>query len=135
MEAFLAARNEVMLYPDALEALERLSAKYPLAAVSNGNADLERIGLHGYFTAIVNARKVGFAKPDPRIFAAACVALETEPDRVLHVGDDPELDVRGAARFGARSAWINRERRSWPGDSVDTHEFHDLIALCEWLDV
>lgn len=135
MEVFLAARNEVTLYPEALEALGRLASKYPVAALSNGNADLDRIGLGGYFTAVVSARKVGFAKPDARIFAAACAALGAEPGRILHVGDDPDLDVRGAANFGAHSAWINRARKSWQGEAVGTHEFHDLIALCEWLDV
>src|SRR5690606_8413232 len=44
-EAFFAARCEVEHYPDSLGALDRLAARVPLAALSNGNADLQRIGL------------------------------------------------------------------------------------------
>ena len=43
-EAFYAARNEVELYADALPALQRLAARLPLISLSNGNADLRRIG-------------------------------------------------------------------------------------------
>mgnify|MGYP001134006108 CR=1 FL=1 len=40
--AFYNARNNVDFYPDALHALERLAARWPLAALTNGNADLMR---------------------------------------------------------------------------------------------
>ena len=43
-EAFFAERNRVECYPDAIDALERISARVPVAALSNGNADLARIG-------------------------------------------------------------------------------------------
>jgi putative hydrolase of the HAD superfamily len=44
-DAFFAARCEVEHYADSLAALDRLAARLPLAALTNGNADLERIGL------------------------------------------------------------------------------------------
>ncbi|MCC6534041.1 MAG: HAD-IA family hydrolase [Burkholderiales bacterium] len=136
LEHFLAARNQIELYPDAQEALARLAARFPLAVVSNGNADVERIGIHGFFAAIVNARGVGFPKPDERIFHAACARLDVSPAAVLHVGDDPDLDVRGAIGAGARAAWINRHGRAWSGEAVaGAHEFPDLLALCRWLGV
>ncbi len=134
-EVFIAARNQVELYPDAADALCRLSARYKLAVVSNGNADVGRIGIHGHFVAVVNARSAGCAKPDRRIFHAACEALEARPDEVLHVGDDPDLDVRGAVGAGVRAAWINRHARPWSGEPVDMMEFRDLHALCAWLGV
>ena len=40
-EAFFAARNQVQFYPDALAALARIAARVPVAALSNGNADLQ----------------------------------------------------------------------------------------------
>jgi putative hydrolase of the HAD superfamily len=135
MDVFLAARNEIELYPDAREALERLAGRYRLAVISNGNADVRRIGIHEYFAAVVNARSVGYAKPDKRIFDAACAGVALPPEAVLHVGDDPDLDVRGAVAAGARSAWINRHGLPWIGESVDMLEFPDLIGLCEWLGV
>ncbi len=133
MDVFLAARNEVELYPDAQAALERLAGRYRLAVISNGNADVARIGIGQYFDAVINARGVGHAKPDPRIFAAACTELDVAAASVLHVGDDPDLDVRAAVAAGARSAWLNRHALPWIGERVDMVEFADLTELCEWL--
>lgn len=135
MDVFLAARNEIELYPDAQAALDRLAGRYRLAVISNGNADVARIGIAEYFDAVINARGAGYAKPDPRIFQAACAALAIPAPSMLHVGDDPDLDVRGALAAGARSAWLNRHGLPWIGDDVEMVEISDLLGLCEWLGV
>jgi FMN hydrolase / 5-amino-6-(5-phospho-D-ribitylamino)uracil phosphatase len=135
MEVFLGARNQVEFFPDVLEALDRLCRRYRVVSLSNGNADLERIGIHRFFAGIMNARIAGFPKPDARIFHAACARIAVPPESVLHVGDDPDLDVRGALGAGVRSAWINRRGNPWPGEAADTVEFRDLLALCDWLGV
>ena len=44
-EVFYEARNSVELYDDALPALQYLAAKYPIVAISNGTADIQRVGL------------------------------------------------------------------------------------------
>jgi phosphoglycolate phosphatase-like HAD superfamily hydrolase len=49
-EAFFAERNRVECYPDAIPALERIAARLPIAALTNGNADLQRIGLRDHFS-------------------------------------------------------------------------------------
>ena len=46
-EVFFAARQQVTLFDDALPALAALSARYPVVALSNGNADVQRIGIGG----------------------------------------------------------------------------------------
>jgi len=51
---------------------------------------------------------LGAAKPDPRIFHAACDALGVEPGATLHIGDDLELDVLAARRAGLHAAWLLR---------------------------
>lgn len=139
-EAFFAERNRVECYPDAIDALERISARVPVAALSNGNADLARIGLDHLFTAQLSACTFGSAKPDPAIFLAACGLLQLPPAEVLHVGDHPDADVAGAARAGLRSCWINRagddgRRARWPHADIepDLH-FDSLAALADWLE-
>lgn len=132
---FLEARNRIELYPEAADALRRLSGRYKIAVVSNGNADVHKIGIGAHFAAVVNARSAGCAKPEARIFHVACDALGCRPHEVLHVGDDPEFDVRGASGAGARAAWINRHGRAWTGDHCERVEFADLAALCAWLGV
>ena len=139
-EAFFAARCEVEHYDDSLAALDRLAARVPLAALSNGNADLERIGLMHVFAFQLGAREHGAAKPAASIFHAACAQLQCEPAQVLHVGDDVEMDVVGAHQAGLRSCWINRadahgKRRRWPRDDLRPDlEVPSLAALADWLD-
>jgi putative hydrolase of the HAD superfamily len=134
-DAFYAARNRIEFYPDALAALARLTARVPVAALTNGNADLERIGIAMHFTAYVAARDAGHAKPDTPIFHATCARLRVAPHELLHVGDDPELDIAGAQRAGVRSCWINRHQAVWPEHLPPPElEFSTLTALADWLD-
>lgn len=134
-EAFYAARNQVEFYPDVMPALARLSARLPLAALTNGNADLGRIGIQGHFQVFVSARDQGHAKPDAPIFAATCAQLGLAPEHVLHIGDDPLLDAVGARRAGLRSCWINRRKERWPADLPRPDlEFTTLAGLADWLD-
>lgn len=134
-EAFFAARCEVEHYPDSEAALARLAARVPLAALTNGNADLNRIGLMPLFRFQLGAREHGRAKPDPSIFHAACERLQLEPAQVLHVGDDIEMDVIGGAQAGLRTCWINREDRAWPHSQLRPDlQFTTLAELADWLD-
>ncbi len=66
-------------YPDSVEALERMAARVPLAALSNGNAACARIGLMHLFEFQLGAREHGVAKPDASIFHAACARLACTP--------------------------------------------------------
>lgn len=134
-ETFYAARNQVECYPDSLDALERIAARVPVAALTNGNADLERIGLARHFVFQLGSREHGAAKPEASIFHAACARLGVTRDEVLHVGDHIEMDVLGAARAGLRSCWINREAQAWTHDTLRPDlEFPTLTALADWLD-
>ncbi|TDR48924.1 putative hydrolase of the HAD superfamily [Tahibacter aquaticus] len=133
--AFYTARNEVELYTDALPALQRLAARLPLISLSNGNADLGRIGLRHLFADCITAREFGQAKPAPEIFHEACRRLGLAPESVLHVGDDPLLDVCGARAAGMPSAWVNRHGAAWSQPLRADIEVRDLTELADWLDL
>lgn len=107
-EVFFEARQRVQPWDDAIEILDVWSRHYRIAAISNGNADVFRSDLGQYFHAAFGASTFGSAKPDPRIFHAACTELGVPPAQVLHVGDDLELDVLAARRAGLQSAWLCR---------------------------
>lgn len=132
---FFRERNRVDFYPDARDALQRIASRVPVAALTNGNADLAEIGIAPLFRFQLGAREFGSAKPDPGIFLEACARLEVAPHQVLHVGDHPEMDVAGAARAGLRSCWIDRGDHAWPEalPPADLH-FTTLTALADWLD-
>ena len=113
-EVFYAARNRVQLYDEVADSLERLSARYRLFAISNGNADLKRCGIAHWFEGHITAISAGAAKPDIRIFARLLHSARVEAGQVLHIGDDPHLDVIGATNAGMQAAWLNRDGKSWP---------------------
>jgi 2-haloalkanoic acid dehalogenase type II len=128
-EVFFTARNEVVFFEEVLAVLERLSRRYSLGALSNGNADVRRIGLDRFFAFAINAIDVGAAKPEPAMFKAACRYLKLSPERIVHVGDDPDHDVLGAARVGLRTVWVNRQGRGWPGGEQADAEIKTLEEL------
>lgn len=135
-EIYFAARNRVDLYAESNDALRRIARRLPLASLTNGNADLQRIGIHAHFVCHVCASDVGCGKPDRRIFLAAATKLGVAPRHILHVGDDPLRDVVGARDAGLRTAWINRHAAPWPdaaGPPAEL-EMHDLGAFADWLD-
>ncbi|AKU11126.1 HAD family hydrolase, subfamily IA [Azoarcus sp. CIB] len=132
-ELFFAERHNVTLFPDALPALEFLAARYPLVSLTNGNAELARIGLESFFVASVTAIKVGLSKPDPRIFHAAAQAVGVQAQEVLHVGDDALLDVLGARNSGMQAAWLNRTQVMWPHEERPDLELSSLGELCNAL--
>ncbi|HWT17064.1 MAG TPA: HAD family hydrolase [Patescibacteria group bacterium] len=131
---FYAARNDVSMYPDAAPCLAHVSARFRVASLSNGNADLERIGLAHHFEQRISARDVGVMKPDAAIFTHLCAALELAPAQIAHVGDDPDMDVLGAKQSGLFAIWLNRDGRDWPHATRPDLEVTDLHQLCAWLD-
>jgi len=139
-DAFFTTRCQVEHYDDSLGALQRLATRVPLAALTNGNACLRTIGLMHVFQFQLGAREHGAAKPAASIFHAACEQLGCAPSQVLHVGDDVEMDVRGAQQAGLRSCWINRPgpdgaARAWPHpDAPPDLQLPGLGALADWLD-
>ena len=114
-EVFFAARNELDLFADVRPGLQRIRTRYPLATLSNGNADLGRVGLAEFFVLSLNARQIGVGKPHPRCFERLAQELRLAPHDIIYVGDDPLLDVEAASAAGFSTAWMNRVGQPWPG--------------------
>jgi haloacid dehalogenase superfamily, subfamily IA, variant 3 with third motif having DD or ED/haloacid dehalogenase superfamily, subfamily IA, variant 1 with third motif having Dx(3-4)D or Dx(3-4)E len=133
-EVFFAERQRVELFDDVVPALERLAARFRLVALSNGNADLQAVGLARWFSGAVSARGFGVGKPDARIFREACRVADATPQQVLHVGDDLALDVEGALAAGLQAAWIVRPQiHPEPGvpPAGTHHVVKDLAELAD----
>lgn len=127
---FIEHRNRVELYADVLPALGRLAARFKLATLSNGNADLRRIGLQSLFAVSLSAGEIGVAKPDPRAFSSVADRLGIAPREMAYVGDDPLNDVQGARAAGWRTVWVNRRRQPWPaGHAPPDVSVSDLSEL------
>jgi len=114
MALFSAYRNDVELFPEVRPALSALGEKYRLIAVTNGNANLDTIGIRNLFDGVVSASSAGAAKPAREIFDVAAKAGGAANHETLHVGDHPEADVVGASEAGLKSVWVNRHGADWP---------------------
>jgi len=134
-EVFMSARNQLDPYPDVRPGLMRLRRQFQLATLSNGNADLRRIGMDDLFAVSLNARDVGAAKPDRRCFQRLLTELRLDATEVLYVGDDPLLDVAAACAAGLHTAWMNRSQLTWPA-SVQPADINvvDCLDLAARLD-
>lgn len=133
-EVFFAERQRVDLFDDALPALEHLSARFPVVALTNGNADVHRVGIGAHFVASIGMREFGVGKPDPRIFHAGASAAGVAAHEVLHIGDDAHLDAVGALNAGMQVAWVNRGGHAWEHAPLVPHiTVSELGALCRAL--
>ncbi len=131
---FYKKRSEVELFEDCLPALERLKSQYDLAALTNGNADLDIIGIKHLFAEIHFATLECPAKPEPDMFHRTCDAFGIAYDELLHVGDNPLTDIEGARNAGARTVWINRFEMAWPDEyAAADYVITDLNQLTDLL--
>lgn len=121
--------------------LDALRVRARLALCSNWSwspsalAILESSGLAPRLDALAISHDVGVRKPRPEIFEAALAALGVGAGEALHVGDNLEADVAGAAALGIRTVWITRcvedpeaARARTPGARPD-YVIRDLAEL------
>ena len=132
-QVFIAQRMRVDFYADARPALAWLSARFPVVALSNGNADVHQVGIGEFFKAGLSAQDFGVGKPDARIFHAAAELAGVAPHEVLHVGDDAALDVLGGLGAGMQTVWVNRDQREWTHEAQPHARVVDMAQLCDVL--
>jgi putative hydrolase of the HAD superfamily len=126
---FLAERHRVELYEEALEVLEALAGEYTLGALTNGNADIYKTDAAEYFDFAFLAEDIGASKPAPDMFHAALNRAGVPAGQIVHVGDNPEHDIRGAQAVGMRTVWMNGRAMEWPGGTRPDREITSLRDL------
>lgn len=129
---FLAARNDVELFPGALEMLRYLKQDYQIIALTNGNADLNTIGINHLFDAHFHAENVARPKPSDDMFIAAMKYAGVSAHECIHIGDHPEQDVSAAQQLGFQTIWANVLKDSWPELlPIADHEINHLDQLID----
>ena len=103
------------LAPGAADLVRRAVATGPVALVTNGPPDIQRLkleqtGLAGHFSAVVISGELGRGKPDPEVFLSALDVLGAEAQAAVMVGDNWERDVEGALSAGLGAVWISHGR-------------------------
>ncbi len=100
------------LFDGVPETLERLSQRYGLGVISNGDEAVQRgklrhCGLERHLRWTLISEEVGIRKPDPRIFRQALSLAGVAPHEAAFVGDRLDTDVGGAQAAGMRAVWFN----------------------------
>lgn len=126
---FLAARQQVALFPEVRPTLEQLAGRFALGVLTNGNADVQRIGIADYFRFAFSAEQLGVSKPDPRAFHAALAEAGVPAEAAVHVGDHPRDDIAGAQGAGLRAIWINPQGKAWEGERAPDAQVASLAEL------
>ncbi|UUY09665.1 HAD-IA family hydrolase [Pseudomonas sp. J452] len=128
-QVFLAARHRVELFPEVHPTLERLALRFSLGVITNGNADVRRLGLADYFQFALCAEELGVGKPDPHPFQTALQRAGVAAAQAVHIGDHPSDDIAGARAAGMRAIWFNPQGKAWEGDVLPDAQIASLAEL------
>jgi len=110
-------------WPDAVEGLTRLKARFPVVTLSNGNVALlmnmaRRAGLP--WDAILGAEVSGVYKPDPRAYLATAELLQMEPGALCLVAAH-HSDLAAARASGLLAAHVARPHEYGGTPAPDAH--------------
>lgn len=109
VEYFISIRSNVCVSPKVIELLLELRQHYKLVAVSNGNVDLQKIGLSDIFAYDLRpSYKLYRKKPYADLFNYLQSLYNINPQQILHVGDDPITDVQGSVLANCQCAFLER---------------------------
>lgn len=126
--ALEADQQAISLFPDTCPALAKAAALgLKIAVCSNlsmAYGEVVQSLLVDHVHAFVFSFDVGAVKPNQKIYAAVCDALNTPPHEVLFVGDTYEHDVMGPRDFGMQAVHLLRE----PGCSSPDREFVTTLS-------
>jgi len=119
-------RERLPLIDGAVEAVERMAARYPLGLASSSNRELidtvlEVSGLARYFRATVSSEEVAHGKPAPDVYLEAARRLGVAPERCAAV-EDSHGGIRSAKAAGMRVIAI--PNATYPPDA-------DALALAD----
>ena len=99
-------RDHLPLIDGAVDAVERLAARWPLGVASSSNRELidlvlELSGLERFFRATVSSEEVASGKPAPDVYLEAARRLGVDPTRAVAV-EDSHAGIRSAKAAGMR---------------------------------
>ena len=132
---FFIERNKVDFFPSVLDELEKLSQKYFLGCLTNGNANIKMIGIEEFFKFNISSKDVKANKPSENHFHEAQKLLDVNRDEILHIGDHPVNDMQGAIDYGFKALWFNPNKEVWNLEGLEKPpEFFSWIGVTEKID-
>jgi putative hydrolase of the HAD superfamily len=85
-----------------------------VGVVSNGCGNVDALcrdlGYAPSLSVVIDSRRAGVAKPDPRVFEMAAEALALPPIAIMMIGDSFERDIVPSKAVGMQTAWLHAGR-------------------------
>ncbi|NVD08183.1 5-amino-6-(5-phospho-D-ribitylamino)uracil phosphatase YigB [Vibrio sp. JPW-9-11-11] len=136
IDKVLSLRSDFTVPQETHRVMSELAERLPLVAITNGNVDVEKIGLADYFSLVLKAGPDGYAKPHRQLFDKAQQHLGVPAENILHVGDHVTSDVLGAKQSGLQACWFNdrqvniyRTVKARILPDVEVNRLHQLLLL------
>jgi 2-haloacid dehalogenase len=113
VEELVSAIERLPFFPEVPAALEKLSTKYKLVILSNGDRDMLEAAkpyLGFDFAETISVQEAGCFKPDRRTYETAAEILDLSCLQIMHVANHA-FDCIGGKAAGMRAAFIDRRDR------------------------
>lgn len=122
------------LYDDVKPTLDEIeTAGYRLGLISNFDSWLEKMLIemevgHIFEPSIISSIE-GIEKPDPAIYRLAVERAGVTPDRTVHIGDSPAMDMEPASAAGITPILLDRAGRYPDSRYARIRELTELLPL------
>jgi len=130
VDGLMEAWRELTPFPDVVDGLHKLKARYRLVVLSNGESwfleHLVKNRIRFDFDRVISVEQAGAFKPHPAVYRTAARLLEAEPHEIMMVSSN-SFDVMGARSCGYRAAWVDRY-----GLPFEETPFRPDIVVCDF---
>ena len=131
-ELFISKRHEVTFYEGVEGAIQKLSEKYILGVLTNGNADIYKFDIGRYFKFSISSLEAKDSKPNRAHFDEAIKQVDgVRFNNILHIGDHQINDILAAFNLGIETLWFNNKDMEWDQDFTKPNEFKEWEKLPE----
>ncbi len=127
-------------FPDLYDVLTSLTAKYKLALISDAQwaytePEIAMLGLDRFFPLRILSSRMGFKKPDFRLFDMAMKKFQVRPEECVYIGDMPRRDLVGAKKAGMKCILFRSDCESYDGFQPDRcfHDYRELENILQEL--
>ena len=123
-------KDNIELYPETIETLEKLSKRHDLIIISNAKREFIDIQLREtflkplfkyVFSSLSDFKTV---KKTPEVYEKILSILKIHPDEIIHVGDNEEFDYKTPQIIGIKSFFLSRKKTDKENNII--HSLSDI---------
>jgi HAD superfamily hydrolase (TIGR01549 family) len=114
-------RSKVCYYPEVIDVLSSLRRRYELVVVSGSTRDfLHRLlwEIEPYFTKVFSSLSDYKQLKTSEFYLRVCQAMGTQPEQIVHVGDNWQFDFVAPREVGIRAFHLDRKQEADYGNSL-----------------